>query len=138
MKKYLAVLDTNVIISAMLNPKSVPGKIVAEALNGCIIPIISNRILFEYTDVIHRPKFKFNSEAVNVFLEDLQLRAICSQEAVINDIFTDTSDVIFYAVLMEVRKFDDAYLITGNLKHFPDRPYIISPRAMLELLIDNP
>ena len=36
--KYLAVIDTNVIISAMLNFSSVPGQIVLESLTGKITP----------------------------------------------------------------------------------------------------
>ena len=35
---------------------------------------------------------------------------------------------------METRKEDDAYLVTGNLKHFPVRPFIVSPREMLEIM----
>ena len=46
--KYFAVIDTNVIISAMLNFQSVPGQIVLEALTGKIIPLLNDEILAEY------------------------------------------------------------------------------------------
>jgi hypothetical protein len=49
----------------------------------------------------------------------------------------DAKDVVFYAVLMEKRKDNDAYLVTGNLKHFPLRPYIVTPREMLDILEDG-
>ena len=39
----------------------------------------------------------------------------------------------YYAVLMEKRKEDDAYLVTGNLKHFPMRTYVVTPREMLDI-----
>ncbi len=39
--KYYAVLDTNVLVSAMLKTGSVPGQVAAEALNGDIIPILN-------------------------------------------------------------------------------------------------
>lgn len=38
--KYYAVLDTNVIVSAMLKNSSVPGQVAAEAQKGDIIPVI--------------------------------------------------------------------------------------------------
>ena len=39
----------------------------------------------------------------------------------------------YYAV-MEKRKKEDAYLVTGNIKHFPDVAYIVTPRQMLDIL----
>lgn len=49
--RYYAILDTNVLVSAMLKAGSVPGKIAAEALNGDIIPVINDDIIAEYEDV---------------------------------------------------------------------------------------
>ena len=52
----------------------------------------------------------------------------------IEDELPDPKDVVFYAVLMEKRKENDAYLVTGNMKHFPLRTYIVTPREMLEII----
>lgn len=38
---------------------------------------------------------------------------------------------------MEERKTEDAYLVTGNNKHFPSAPYIVTPRQMLTIIIEN-
>ena len=46
----------------------------------------------------------------------------------------DPKDVVFYAVTMEARKTDEAYLVTGNIRHFPLKPYIVTPREMLTIL----
>lgn len=35
--RYYAVIDTNVLVSALLNPFSVPGQVAAEAMEGSII-----------------------------------------------------------------------------------------------------
>ena len=43
-------------------------------------------------------------------------------------------DLVFYEVVMEKRKADDAYLITGNLKHFTTREYIVTPAEMMSIL----
>jgi len=65
--KFYAVLDTNVLVSAMLRLGSVPGQVAAEAMNGDIIPVLNDEILEEYEDVLRRPKFGFDERAVKVF-----------------------------------------------------------------------
>lgn len=55
--KYYAVLDTNVVVSALFNFSSVPGMILQEALAGRVIPLLHEDILDEYKEVLHRPKF---------------------------------------------------------------------------------
>lgn len=132
--KYYAVLDTNVLVSAMLKTGSVPGHVVAEALKGDIIPVLNGDILTEYEDVLNRPKFRFDKRAVKILLDELKKRAVYSDYGLIEDEIPDPKDVIFYAVLMEKRKEDDAYLVTGNLKHFPLRAYIVTPRELLDII----
>lgn len=46
----------------------------------------------------------------------------------------DPKDVVFYAVTMAARKDRDAYLVTGNIKHFPVKPYVVTPREVLTIL----
>ena len=132
--KYHAVLDTNVLVSAMLKTGSVPGHVVAETLKGDIIPVLNGDILTEYEDVLNRPKFRFDKRAVKVLLDELKKRAVYSDYGLIEDEIPDSKDIIFYAVLMEKRKEDDAYLVTGNLKHFTLRAYIVKPRELLDII----
>ena len=84
--KLYAVIDTNVLVSALLRWDSVPGAVLEQALIGSIVPLLSDE------------------------------------------------DVIFYAVTMEARKESDAYLVTGNIKHFPLKHYVVTPREMLTIL----
>ena len=63
--KYYAVMDTNVLVSAMLKWQSVPGKILELAFSGLIIPLFNDEILSEYKIVLSRPKFKLSNELVN-------------------------------------------------------------------------
>ena len=131
---YYAVIDTNVLVSAMLKADSIPGAVVKEVLAGRIIPLISDEIIMEYRDVLHRSKFRFDPRAVKVMLDGLIARALPVDAGPIEDILPDPKDIVFYEVVMEQRKTDDAYLVTGNLKHFPSSPYIVTPREMLEIL----
>lgn len=133
MKQY-AVVDTNVLVSALLKNGSVPWQVVEEALHGDIIPVVNDEILAEYEEVLNRPKFRFEKRVVTAFLNDLKKRAVFAEAGLLEDVVPDPKDVVFYAVLMEKRKEEDAYLVTGNLRHFPVRTYIVTPKEMLELL----
>ena len=68
--RYLAVIDTNVIVSAFIskNKLSPPSIIVKETLDGMIVPIINDSILHEYRVVLLRPKFHLKKEDVESFL----------------------------------------------------------------------
>ena len=68
-EKIYAVIDTNVLVSAMLNFDSVPGHVVEHALVGRIIPLLSNEIVQEYYQVLARAKFKFNSRDIRQLIE---------------------------------------------------------------------
>jgi predicted nucleic acid-binding protein len=63
------ILDTNIIISAFLNPKGIPGEILSLVLTHKIIICYDNKIFSEYTDVLTRSKFNFDNDLVNNFLE---------------------------------------------------------------------
>ena len=103
--KYYVVIDTNVLVSAVLKSHSVPGSIVELAFDGPIIPILNETIEKEYREVLSRPKFHL------------------------------PEDLVFYEVVMEERKEEDAYLVTGNIRHFPNRPFIVTPREMLDIIL---
>ena len=132
--KYYAVLDTNVLVSALLKNGSVPWQVAEEALHGDIIPVLNDEILSEYEDVLNRPKFKFEKRAITVLINELKKRGVFAEAGLIEDAIPDPKDIVFYAVLMEKRKEEEAYLVTGNLKHFPMRTYIVTPKEMLDII----
>lgn len=49
------------------------------------------------------------------------------------EILIDMDDLIFYEVAMEKRQ-DDAYLVTGNQKHYPVKDFIVTPSEMIAIL----
>ena len=49
----------------------------------------------------------------------------------------DPKDVVFYAIVMEKRKEEDAYLVTGNIKHFPLEPFVVTPREMIDIILGD-
>ncbi len=132
--KYFAVIDTNVVVSALLNRDSIPGTVLVEALTGRIIPILHDDFLSEYSEVLRRPKFKFDRQDVEITLAGLIKRGIFTGMAALTDVVPDPDDAVFYQVVMEARKTEEAYLITGNLKHFPVRTFVVTPKEMLEIM----
>ncbi|MDR0730098.1 MAG: putative toxin-antitoxin system toxin component, PIN family [Treponema sp.] len=125
------VLDTNVIVSALLCPQSLPAKILGLALNGMIGIVYDNNILVEYIDVLNRDKFKINKETIKVVLDYITNDGEYKISVPQNLKFADDDDKIFY----ELYKSGGVdFLITGNIKHFPKEKNIITPREFIEIV----
>lgn len=135
--EYYAVIDTNVVVSAMLKWDSIPGNILELALEGPIIPVLNQEILAEYRQVLLRPKFHLTNRIVDSFLDSLVSRSIFSDAPKLMIDMPDPKDIVFYEVTMEQRKTDDAYLVTGNIKHFPAEHFVVTPRQMLDIIVKN-
>lgn len=135
MKLYYAVIDTNVLVSALLaalkDKESSPLKILHSILDGAIIPIFNDEIITEYREVLHRPKFYFPEESVEQVLKAVSTFGIHSERIISEDVFNDPKDVVFYEVTLSM---DDTYLITGNTKHFPVKPFVVTPTQMIEII----
>ena len=52
--KLYAVIDINVLVSALLRWDSVPGAVLEQALVGSIVPLLSDEIMTEYEEVLRR------------------------------------------------------------------------------------
>ncbi|MCD8096810.1 MAG: putative toxin-antitoxin system toxin component, PIN family [Lachnospiraceae bacterium] len=137
MKKYYVVIDTNVLVSAMLNWNSVPGNIMKLVFDGPIIPVFNADILKEYHEVLLRPKFHLTCEIVESLLSGIETRGNYVEAETLDIKLPDPEDRMFYEVVMEERKTEDARLVTGNIKHFPSCPFIVIPRQMLDIILDE-
>ena len=135
--KYYVVIDTNVLVSAMLKWNSIPGNILELTFDGPIIPLLNAAIIREYRDVLSRPKFHLTESIINDVLESIEGKGIYVDAETLEDELPDPKDRVFYEVVMEERKKEDAYLVTGNIKHFPTKPYIVTPREMLDIIFSN-
>ena len=65
----LVVLDTNILVSALLSPFGPPARVFDMVLNGDIRAAYDDRLMAEYREVLARPKFNFAPEDVAVVLE---------------------------------------------------------------------
>ena len=135
--KYYAVIDTNVFVSAMLKWDSIPGNVMELVFDGPIIPILNERITSEYKEVLLRPKFHLTEDIVHDVVENIKSRGIYVDAEAIDIELPDSNDKVFYEVIMEKRKTADAYLVTGNIKHFPQKPFIVTPREMIDIILSG-
>lgn len=133
--QYYAVIDTNVLVSAMLKYQSVPWQVINEVLLGDIIPLLSDEIIAEYREVLAREKFRFNQEAVSILIDGIIERGIFIDALPVEEIIPDPKDVVFYEVAMEGQlRFDNSFLVTGNIKHFPMKTFVVTPKEMLDIM----
>lgn len=133
-----AVVDTNVIVSALLSKKndSATVRVVSAMLSGEIIPLYHQNILAEYNEVLRREKFHLQEETVRKVLDRIEQTGVEVFPQPTGEILADMTDLIFYEVVMEKRD-DDAYLVTGNQKHYPVRDFIVTPAEMMRILEEN-
>ena len=131
---YYAVIDTNVIVSSMLKTDSIPGSIINCVSTNTIIPLLSDEIINEYVDVLTRNKFDIDNNKVSQLISLFYEKGIfLKREQTLED-FIDQDDIVFYEIVMSARNTMDAYLVTGNMKHYPIRNYIVTPREMIEII----
>lgn len=132
---YYAVIDTNVLVSALLSSHndSATVQVVEKLFAGDIIPIFSTEILKEYNEVLRRKKFHFSENLVTTLISVIEKYGEMVVPSPTGEILPDMKDLPFYEVVIEKQK-DEAYLVTGNMKHFPKKPFIVTANEFLEIL----
>lgn len=133
--KYYAVIDTNVFLSALISKRNDTATVrVLEAmLKGKIIPLYHQEILAEYDEVLHRKKFHLPEEVIQSLLTAIIRFGVEVFPQSTGEVLVDMDDLIFYEVAMEKRE-DDAYLVTGNQKHYPIKDFIVTPAEMMAII----
>lgn len=131
-----AVIDTNVLVSALLssNDDSATVQVLEKVIVGEITPVFSDAITNEYHEVLSRKKFNFSPAMVAHLLSGIEKHGISvTPKSNSTIILPYMKDLPFYEVVLEKRN-DNAYLVTGNTKHFPKEPFIVTPRELLDIL----
>ena len=109
------VLDTNVIVSGLLNPEGNPGRILDLFLAGEVTLLADDRILAEYRAVLRRPKFDFDPGDVSDFLDLLETESERVNALPLGFKLPDESDRAFLEVAVAAAADS---LVTGNVRHF--------------------
>lgn len=131
--KAFAVIDTNVIISAMAtNNKSAVHDIMNYVENNNIIPVFDERMLFEYNHVMNYDQFNFTEqEKYDTLFKIVDNGILVNDVKMAKEHFKDRKDIPFFEV-KESTKDLNSYLVTGNISDFPtETDNIVTPREML-------
>ena len=123
------MLDTNILVSALLTPDGNSAQIVGMVLKRQRQIGYDSRMVAEYQNVLARPKFHFDLRKINRLLDILLVKGLSVIAERSDAAFFDESDRKFYEVALEL----NAYLITGKLKHYPQAPFIKTPKDYLKI-----
>lgn len=135
--KVFAVIDTNVIVSALISTKTEtpPFSVMAHVYSGIITPVYNDEMLQEYREVLSRDKFRLSPDRIDDALSVIRDYGLnLERTKVEGEVFPDPKDAVFYEVAMSK---EDAYLVTGNIKHFPKKPFVVTPAEMLAIIEKN-
>jgi len=128
----ITVIDTNVLVSGLINPAGNPAKVLNLVLNLEINLLYDSRIIQEYDNVLKREKFGFPGDAVIRLIDFIKNEGISVIPNPVAVKFKDEDDKKFY----EAAKSGNAdYLVTGNKSHFPKDKIIVTPSEFISAFI---
>lgn len=123
-----AVIDTNVIVAALMSrhDNAATVRVMNAVFDGLITPLYTPEIIEEYRDVLSRPRLRLDA-----FKCDFAISYIADAGRLVTPVASnvempDEDDRIFLETAMAAIG-EKANLITGNLRHFPSLPFIITP-----------
>ncbi|MGA3008573.1 MAG: putative toxin-antitoxin system toxin component, PIN family [Opitutaceae bacterium] len=109
------VIDTNVVVSGLLNPHGPPARVLDAVLDGRVRLVYDARILAEYRDVLHRPRLKLAPDKIQAFLSALRGQMMVTPH-MLAVTAPDSDDIVFVEAALATT---DQTIVTGNLAHYP-------------------
>jgi putative PIN family toxin of toxin-antitoxin system len=109
------VIDTNVVVSGLINPQGTPARVINAVLEGRLKMVYDARILAEYRDVLFRPRLNLNPKNVSAFLNGLGTQMLVNPTPV-EEAAPDPDDLIFVEAALST---PERTIVTGNLAHYP-------------------
>ncbi|WP_033148863.1 putative toxin-antitoxin system toxin component, PIN family [Prevotella sp. P6B1] len=131
-----AVIDTNVLVSALIthNPQAATSTVVGLMLQGAFTPLYDGDVIEEYREVLHRDKFKLLPAVVDALISYIIEHGVEMSRTAFPEPLPDEDDRVFYEIALTN---EDSFLVTGNLKHYPDTPKVITPADFLKVVLEK-
>ena len=98
------------------------------------MPLFNDEILNEYKTVLSRSKFGFPECLVIELLETIRHQGLSMERTKTNESFIDINDIVFYEVALSK---EGSYLVTGNIRHYPRSPIVVTPSQLLKIISDS-
>ena len=130
-----AVIDTNVLVSSFLtrHADSATARVVSAAESGRIIPLYNQEILEEYREVLARPCFDFDPDKIQRVIDRLVEVGVDIEARPWPESMPDEDDRVFFEVAFSAQDAD-AKLVTGNIKHYPQVNFEVTPAQMIAII----
>ena len=129
------VLDTNVLVSAMISPFGNESLVLRAVQLSKIVPCLTEKVMEEYRGVLARPKFSFARDEIEGLLGLLQAKGLTFKAPAVKGASPDPKDDDFIACALAA---EAAFLVTGNKRHFPalscGETQIVSARELLDFV----
>lgn len=131
-KTFYAVFGTNILVSALMNRRadSPTVALLDYVLDRRIVLLYNDDLLSEYDEVLHRTKFDFSDDRIQAVI-NLVKTGIHLEPATSSEHFPDPDDRVFYELALAK---DGSYMVTGNLKHFPQTPIVVTHAEMIKMV----
>lgn len=129
------IVDTNVIISGLLSKKNdtATSIILSYIMEGTITPLYSNETINELSEVMKRPKINIIQKDRQTVIKAIKKFGVYSNPHKTNISLIDKDDIAFYEIAIH-EKEKNPFLITGNIKHYPNESFVVTPREFLHLI----
>jgi putative PIN family toxin of toxin-antitoxin system len=128
------VLDTNIIVSALLQPLGAPAQVFLLAVSGSIQLCITGNVYAEYEEVIRRPRLRRDQGVVSATLQAIREKGLWVRPREAVRACSDPDDDIFLECAQAAQA---GYIVTGNIKDFPASwldTQIVTARRFLEIV----
>lgn len=112
-----AVVDTNILVSALLRAGSLPAAVMVDVAAGRLTAVVCPEILAEYRGVLHRPRLRLDPHDVDELLGLIEALAVHVAAPTYSGKppLPDVNDWPFVACALAMQ----CPVITGNVRHFP-------------------
>lgn len=130
-----AVIDTNVLVASLLthNHDSATARVMDAVYLGKVVPILNDEILAEYREVLSRPHLRLDQAKCGCILSFITAVGTFLDPVGVDAEMPDEKDRVFYEVALAGQSQGDAWLVTGNMKHFPKADFVVTPAQFCDI-----
>lgn len=129
-----AVIDTNVLVASLLtrNHDSATARVMDAVYALRVVPILNDEMFSEYRNVLHRPRLHLDSAKCDSVLSFFAAAGMFLDTVRVDMEMPDEKDRVFYEIALAGQD-KEAWLVTGNMKHFPKADFIVTPAQFCEI-----